>query len=233
MSFPLWNVTFLIVMPCLSKKPFEIPRSSGSPFAIGNVSIVTVTLSFVRPAALPANSASTMTAADSAATSVRPRRFPPSVLIDAICGEPSLCSFRPHCCGRRDYPCAARAGLDRCLTRRNTVLRFGMSGSQRFLRGEVSRGRPLAFDQPVDVCAETGELGELLRRDLVARRREVDRDQLLHLGRRVGQDGDAVGEVDGLVDVVCDEEDRHAVLLAHAEDEILQVAARLRLVAQR
>ena len=39
---------------------------------------------------------------------------------------------------------------------------------------------------------------------------------------------DAVGEVDGLVDVVGDEEDRDPVVLAHLEDEVLEVAARLR-----
>src|SRR5436853_4960100 len=159
MSFPLWNVTFLIVIPCWSKKPFAIPRSSGSPFAIGSVSTVTVTLSFVRLAAAPANSASTTTAADSAAA---------SVLIDAMWSNPPLSVLRG------DYPCVACIGLGQCLTRRNTVLRFGMHGGEGLHRLEVSSGRPFPLDQAVDVGAEAGEFGQLLRRDLVPRRGQVD-----------------------------------------------------------
>ena len=93
MSLPLWNVTFLIVIPCWSKNPFWMPRSSGRPFAIGSVSTVTVTLAFVRLAAAPAKTASTTTATDSAATSVRTRRFPPSVLFDAMWLKPSMSCF--------------------------------------------------------------------------------------------------------------------------------------------
>ena len=68
MSLPLWNVTFLIVIPCWSKNPFWIPRSSGRPFAIGSVSTVTVTFVVVRLAAAPAKTASTTSATASAAT---------------------------------------------------------------------------------------------------------------------------------------------------------------------
>jgi hypothetical protein len=67
-----------------------MPRSSGSPFAIGSVSTVTVTFAFVRLAAAPAKTASTTTATDSAATSVRTRRFPPGVVIDAMWLKSSL-----------------------------------------------------------------------------------------------------------------------------------------------
>ena len=75
--------------------------------------------------------------------------------------------------------------------------------------------------------AEVHELRQLLRRKLVTRPRQVDRDHLLDLGRRVRQDDDPVREVDGLVDVVSDEQDRDPELLAHREHEILEVTAGL------
>src|ERR671931_567016 len=53
MSFPLCSVFLLISMPCASKKPFLIPRSSGRPFAIGSVSTVIV-VSFAVVGALAA-----------------------------------------------------------------------------------------------------------------------------------------------------------------------------------
>jgi hypothetical protein len=78
------------------------------------------------------------------------------------------------------------------------------------------------------VAAQRRELTELLRRDLVARARQVDRNDFLHLGRGVREDDDAVGEVDRLVDVVRDEEDRDSVLVAHLQHQVLQVASGLR-----
>ena len=42
MSLPLWRTCFLISMPRFAKKPFAMPRSSGSAFAIGSVSTVIV-----------------------------------------------------------------------------------------------------------------------------------------------------------------------------------------------
>ena len=44
----------------------------------------------------------------------------------------------------------------------------------------------------------------------------------------MGQDDDPVGEIDRLVDVVRDEEDRDPELVAHLEHQVLEVAARLR-----
>ena len=85
--------------------------------------------------------------------------------------------------------------------------------------------RQLAPDQAVDVRAEVGELRLLLRGDLIARERDPDRQDLAHGRRRVREHDDPVGEVDGLVDVVRDEEDRDPVLLAHAEHEVLEVAS--------
>src|SRR5215210_5287154 len=41
-SFPLCSVRLLISMPCAEKKPFLMPRSIGSAFAIGRVATVTV-----------------------------------------------------------------------------------------------------------------------------------------------------------------------------------------------
>ena len=55
---------------------------------------------------------------------------------------------------------------------------------------------------------EVRELRQLLRLDLVAGRGQIDRHDLLHLGGRMREDDDPVGQVDGLVDVVRDEEDR-------------------------
>src|SRR6266542_3066552 len=88
--------------------------------------------------------------------------------------------------------------------------------------------RQLPLDQPVDVPAQVHELGQLLRRDLIARAVEVDRHDLLHFRWRVREYDHAVGEEYGLVDVVSDEQDRDAVLLANAQHEVFQVAARSR-----
>src|SRR5215216_504145 len=92
----------------------------------------------------------------------------------------------------------------------------------------VSSRRLLPLDQPVDVRPQARELRQLLRVHLVARVRQVDAQHLAPLGRRGRQHDDAVGQVDRLVDVVGDEQDRHAVLLAHPQHEVLEVAARLR-----
>src|SRR5215211_4556851 len=92
----------------------------------------------------------------------------------------------------------------------------------------VSSRRLLPLDQPVDVRPQARELRQLLRVHLVARVRQVDAQHLAHLGRRGRQHDDAVGQVDRLVDVVRDEQDRHPVLLAHPQHEVLEVAARLR-----
>jgi hypothetical protein len=76
MSLPLWRTFFLISIPCRSKKPFLIPRSSGNPFAIGSVSrVITVALA-VRGAlaALPPKTASAETAPGSRGSP--PRRLP-------------------------------------------------------------------------------------------------------------------------------------------------------------
>src|SRR3954454_948840 len=92
--------------------------------------------------------------------------------------------------------------------------------------GRVSyRNRQLPLDQPVDVTAQLQELGQLLRGDLIARPAEVDLHDLLHFGGRMGEHDDAIGEIHRLVDVVRDEQDGDAVLLAHAQHEILEVAA--------
>src|SRR5882672_966031 len=49
------------------------------------------------------------------------------------------------------------------------------------------RFEALAPDQAVDVPAQPGELGQLFGHDLVAGHRQVDADDLLHLGRRLRQ----------------------------------------------
>src|SRR5512133_325157 len=77
------------------------------------------------------------------------------------------------------------------------------------------RNRQLPLDQPVDMPAQLQELGQLLRGDLIARPAEVDLHDLLHFGGRMREYDDAIGEVHRLVDVVGDEQDRDAVLLAH------------------
>ena len=54
--------------------------------------------------------------------------------------------------------------------------------------------------------AEVCVRGELLRRDLMARAREPDVDDLLHAGWWRGQHDDAVPRIDSFVDVVCNED---------------------------
>src|SRR5215217_2250796 len=90
------------------------------------------------------------------------------------------------------------------------------------------RNRQLPLDQPVDVPAQVQELGQLFRCDLIARTTKVDPDDLLYFRGRMREHDHAVGEVHRLVDVVGDEQDRDAVLLAHAEHEVLELRPRLR-----
>ena len=84
MSFPLWAVIFLISIPCCSKKPFLMPRSSGSVLAIGRtptVRLTAVACDFPEaPVAAPANSAATRRIAQPANTA-RLRCLPPVVFI--------------------------------------------------------------------------------------------------------------------------------------------------------
>src|SRR5215210_3124222 len=204
MSLPLCSTFFLISIPWRSKKPFWIPRSSGSPFEIGSVSTVIV-VSFVDRAApgalaavMPSTTIAASVAAPNAPSALRPRPKRPTRFISVL---------------SRGLP-------------GGPVLRGKSTALHALLNG--GRLRLLTLDQPVDVPAERRELRELLRRDLVAGRREPHRDDLLHLRRRVRQDDDAVREVDRLVDVVGHEQDRDPVLLAHAQDEVLEVPARLR-----
>src|SRR6266508_6819553 len=85
MSLPLCSTVFLISIPWFAKKPFWMPRSSGNPLAIGNVSSVTV--ASVLPgelAAEPPNS-NTDASADTIATA-NPLRFMPLLL--------TRCSYR-------------------------------------------------------------------------------------------------------------------------------------------
>src|SRR3954452_12414361 len=89
------------------------------------------------------------------------------------------------------------------------------------------RNRQLPLDQPVDVPAQLQELGQLLRGDLIARPAEVDLHDLLHFRGRMGENDDAIGEIHRFVDVVSYEQDGDAVLLAHTQHEVLEVAARL------
>src|SRR4051812_49150317 len=89
------------------------------------------------------------------------------------------------------------------------------------------RNRQLPLDQPVDVPAQLQELGQLLRGNLIARLAEVDLHDLLHFRGRMCEHDDAVGEIHRLVDVVGDEQDGDAVFLAHAQHEVLEVAAGL------
>jgi hypothetical protein len=68
-----------------------------------------------------------------------------------------------------------------------------------------------------------GELGQLLGGDLVAGPGQVDGDGLADAGGRGRQDQDAVGQVDRLVDVVGDQQDREAGAVPHLEQQVLQV----------
>ncbi len=75
MSLPLCSVFFLISIPCAEKKPFEIPRSIGSPFAIGSVLTVTVTRGLLGALVAPTpNTARAASAAARIASGIPPRR---------------------------------------------------------------------------------------------------------------------------------------------------------------
>ena len=71
-----------------------------------------------------------------------------------------------------------------------------------------------ALDRPPHVRAQPRELLQLLGRDLVARSRQRDLQRLAHPGRRRREDDDPVAQVDRLVDVVRDEDDRDVVVAA-------------------
>ena len=181
-----------------------MPRSSGRAFAIGSVLTVIVT---VACAPAPARSP----------------RWPPKATTTASSAR------RPRARGASlpGRPCAfVRHLLSSSIV---TIVRVPtVSVSRLGARRAAGVGLLLSLDQAVDVRAQVRELRQLLRRDLVARVRQRDRDDLLHLGRRVRQHDDAVGQVDRLVDVVRDEQDRDPELVAHPQHEVLEVAAGLR-----
>ena len=86
MSFPLCAVIFLISMPCCSKNPFLMPRSSGSVLAIGSTPTVRLTVACAfpgAPAAPPANRAATTRIAQPTTSGRRPG-FDPTVFIPYI-----------------------------------------------------------------------------------------------------------------------------------------------------
>src|SRR6478672_24512 len=213
MSFPLWKTVFLISMPCLAKNPCAIPMSSGKPLAIGRESRVIVASFRCSLVGEPAAGPTSRTAAPTRASVNASRRIAVRVI---ACTSPtskrSLVPSNVRPCGC-DYGASDVRLLDACSTYRNGPLHvFDVL---------------LALDQPVDVRPEPRELRQLLRGDLVTRLRQGDRDHLLHLGRCMGQRHDPVGEVDRLVDVVCDEEDGDPELVADLQDEVLEVAAGL------
>ena len=85
-----------------------------------------------------------------------------------------------------------------------------------------------SLDLLVHVRSQFGESGQGAGRDLVALGGEVDREVLLHPGRRLRQHDDPLAKVDGLVDVMRDEEDRHPPIPVQCPDEILEIGAGLR-----
>src|SRR5919108_3051907 len=115
---------------------------------------------------------------------------------------------------RRDYPRIASGWLDNRSTIRNK-LGLGLDGL-------------LPLDQAIHVAAQVGELRQLLRCDLVTGEWQIDGDDLLHPRRSMRQHDDPIRQIDGLVDVMRHEEDRDAELLAHPQDEVLEVAPGLR-----
>ena len=90
----------------------------------------------------------------------------------------------------------------------------------------------VSFDRAPDVRAQARELRQLLGLHLVARLRQRHLEHLAHLGRRGRQDDDPVAQVDRLVDVVGDEDDRDVVLAPHGQHEVLEVGAGLRVHAR-
>src|SRR5262245_41334239 len=105
----------------------------------------------------------------------------------------------------------------------NSLLLIAVLPLDRFSYGN----RELPLDQPVDVPTQVHELRQLLRGDLSARPAQVDLHDLLHFRGRMREHDNAIGEVHRLVDVMRHEQDRDAVLLAHPQHEVLEVAARL------
>src|SRR5262245_41303052 len=207
MSLPLWKTVFLISMPRLAKNPCWMPISSGNPFAIGSPSRVIVAILrcvFVgEPAAGPTR-ASRRAAAATSPSPTPARRIIPLRLMRYL---PDLNEVARHVgC---DYGTSGVGLLDSCPTRRNNSFRLGSLDCR---GGNDALDVLLALDQPVDVRAELREVRQRLRRDLVTGPREADRDQLLDLGRRMREDDHPVREVDRLVDVVGDEEDRDTEL---------------------
>jgi hypothetical protein len=86
MSFPLCSVVFLISMPCAAKKPFWIPRSSGSAFAIGSVfTVMVVTVAPGAPVAAPPSAAATRTTGIAATTSRLRNGSSISVIGSSLC----------------------------------------------------------------------------------------------------------------------------------------------------
>src|SRR4029453_6283008 len=198
MSLPLCRVLLLISIPCAAKNPFFMPRSIGRAFAMGSVSPVIV--ASARLCALearpPKSVSATRRAAATASSRARAVRFRVRLMVPSVLSVAS----------------GARLShlLSEGLNRRSSMWNVGSDHL-----GRLGRQRSeLAPDQAVHVTAQVREVRELLRLDLVARPGEVDRDDLLHLGGGVREDDDAVGEVDRLVDVVRDEQDRDPVVVA-------------------
>src|SRR5262249_10777172 len=95
------------------------------------------------------------------------------------------------------------------------------------LRGTPQARAHFLFDQAPDVVLHLQERRGTLDAQL-AGTRERDGEDALHASRPRGHDDDAVREVDGLVDLVGDEDRRPARLLPDAHQLRLHELARLR-----
>ncbi|EKB43274.1 hypothetical protein B857_03968 [Solibacillus isronensis B3W22] len=83
------------------------------------------------------------------------------------------------------------------------------------------------LDLFVDVVAQFGEPRQRAGVELVPLVGQIDGQILLNHRRRAGEDDHTFTQIDGLVDIVGDEQDGHAEFAPNGADQVLQVRAGL------
>ena len=80
----------------------------------------------------------------------------------------------------------------------------------------------MSSNRVMNLMTQGKELRQFPRRDLVARLWQRNIEQLLHGTRRPPQDGDAIPEINGLLDVMCNKHDVCAGLVANVQQFVLK-----------